>query len=236
MLKYIEYNREERDICAHLLRLLLEDQQQWRPLKDFLGVEEVSDPRIFCEVALIRDSYYARKPDVEGFVNMLCEHIAGQHEISDYTKYEDLDEDLRDQKKTHPKQIRHKMKEMGLLKMDGDRIVYGSMQAMFNAKPDLVICTNNDLIIYEAKYTMGFDIEQLKRTEQIGDVWATLLYKDLGFESTPTVQVRSLGLETPKFKPDVLWKDVHNIAIKYLREDDFSLRVFSKVIKQSNKS
>ena len=39
-LNYQKYNREERDICAHLFRLLLDDQENWQPLKEFLGVSK----------------------------------------------------------------------------------------------------------------------------------------------------------------------------------------------------
>ena len=60
-LDYTTYNREERDICAHLFRLLLEDQPNWGPLCQFLGVEAVANPRVYCEVALVRDAYMKRK-------------------------------------------------------------------------------------------------------------------------------------------------------------------------------
>ena len=48
--------------------------------------------------------------------------------------------------------------------------------------------------VYEAKYTLGFDEAQLVRTRRIAEVWAELLYEDLGFSDTATVHVRTLGL------------------------------------------
>ena len=42
VMDYLEYNREERDLCAHLFRLLLEDQPHWGPLRKFLGMEAIS--------------------------------------------------------------------------------------------------------------------------------------------------------------------------------------------------
>lgn len=226
-MEYIVYNREERDICAHLFRLLLEDQPNWGPLKDFLCVEEVADPRIFCEVALIRDAYFVRKPHADDFINKLCDLIAEQHQIKNYTSFYNLPENINNPEKTHPKQIRYKMKEMGILNSKEDATVYGSLQAMFNAKPDLTICYKNSLIIFEAKYTLGFDNEQLRRTEQIGEAWAKILYEDLGFETKPDLQIKTLGLSL--FSPDVSWEDVHRISKKYLSEDDFTLKVFSKL-------
>ena len=57
---------------------------------------------------------------------------------------------------------------------------------------------------------MGFDEEQLTRTQKIGEVWKKLLYKDLEFDKQPKVEVLKLGLE--KYKPDVSWTDVLEMA------------------------
>ena len=226
-MKYIEYNREERDLCAHLFRLLLEDQPNWRPLKDFLGITDIENPRIFCEVALFRDAYFARKPDVGDFIEGVCREIARQNGISDFTKFHQLPDQIVNPEKTHPRQIRYKLKKMKREISHNDRVVYGSLQGMFNAKPDILICYNNQLIIYEAKYTLNFAEEQLNRTKQIGEIWAKLLYKDLDFSSVPVLQTKTIGLE--KFRPDTSWEEIYNIARNYWREDDFSLKVLSKV-------
>jgi hypothetical protein len=116
---------------------------------------------------------------------------------------------------------------MGILKSAGDKKVYGSLQAMFNAKPDLVVCYGNQLIVYEAKYTMGFKKDQMAMTGQIAEVWAGLLYEDLEFDAPSEYSVRTLGLD--KYSPDVSWERVYAIARKYWDEGDFSLRVLSKV-------
>lgn len=206
-LDYLAYNREERDLCAHLFRLLLDDQPYWRPLKEFLGIDFNGSPRVYCEAALVRDAYYERKvrknmatgkPESANFLEDLCELIASQEGVAtgEFTKFSELEpEELRQPWKTHPKQIAYKLKEAGKLEKPGDRQVYGSLQAIFNAKPDLVICVDDTLYIFEAKYTMPFDEKQLERTENIGKVWAELLYADLGFESRPEVVVLKLGLD-----------------------------------------
>ena len=221
------YNREERDICAHLFRLILHDQPRWRPLCQFLGVERVSNPRVFCEVALIRDAYHARKPDSEGFMVDMVEFIARQQGISNYTGFNELPDTIKDPGRTHPKQIRQKLlNKFGELS-ESDNVVYGAVQAMFNAKPDLTICTGDELFIFEAKYTLGFNQEQLRRTTELGEVWSKLLYHDLGFINSPRVEIRTLGLS--KFTPDVTWDKVREIAADLWGPDDFSTRVLSKV-------
>ena len=109
---YINYNREERDICTHLFRLLLEDQPNWRPLKEFLNKDNAENPRIFCEVAIIRDAYFIRKPEVQKFMSSMCDLIAQQNKITNYTHFENLPKDLQNSAKTHPKQIAFKLKEL----------------------------------------------------------------------------------------------------------------------------
>ena len=109
---YLRYNREERDLCAHLFRLLLDDQSNWRPLKAFLKVDTVDNPRIFCEVALIRDAYKerVRNKDYISFMNSLVKIVADQEGVKDFTKFNALDENLRDPESIHPKQIAYKIK------------------------------------------------------------------------------------------------------------------------------
>ena len=229
-MNYLSYNREERDLCAHLFRLLLEDQPNWVPLRKFLDIDIVDTPRIFCEVALIRDAYYERKPDVRDFLSELCDLIALQELGNEggYIKFSELPDAIQDSRQTHPKQIKYKLDELGLLTSRADRNVYGALQGMFNAKPDLAICTGKKLLIYEAKYTCGFDDTQLQRTRNIGNVWAKLLYKDLGFDQQPEVEVYKLGMED--FQPDVSWENIYRIAKEYWGMDDYSTRVLSKVI------
>jgi len=235
-MNYLAYNREERDLCAHLFRLLLEDQPHWGPLRHFIGKDIGGTPRIYCEVALIRDAYYERKErkdhkeDAHDFLSNLCDLIASQ-ELGNgetYTKFTKLPDAIRDSKQTHPKQIKYKLDELGLLTSRADRNVYGALQGMFNAKPDLAICTSKKLLIYEAKYTCGFDDAQLQRTRNIGNVWAKLLYKDLGFDEQPEVEVYKLGMEY--FQPDVSWENIYRIANEYWGMDDYSTMVLSKVI------
>jgi hypothetical protein len=228
MMEYIRYNREERDICAHLFRLLLEDQPEWGPLKEFLGKETIDNPRIFCEAAILRDAYYERKPHISQFISDVCDIIAQQNEIKTYRTFSELPEEFRNPNKTHPKQIKFKMKNCGKELSEADRTVYGSLQAMFNAKPDLVICEGNNLYVYEAKYTLGFDQEQLKRTEEIAEVWKKILFRDLGFKEEPDIQIRKLGLDM--FRPNISWEKILEIARKCWGEADFSVKVFSKVL------
>jgi len=79
-----------------------------------------------------------------------------------------------------------------------------------NAKPDLAICFDSALVVYEAKLTTAFDDAQIRRTENISKVWAELLYSDLGFGAIPKVEVRKLGRKGTT--ADTTWEDVHEIA------------------------
>ncbi len=225
--KYAEYNREERNLCSHLFRLLLMDHPNYKPLKEFVGDDTIVNPHIFSEVALIRDAYHIRADKVR-FVDQMSKIIANQENLKDYRSYSDLPLVLREPNSTYPSQIRQKANKMEITLSSDELKLYGSMQGMFNAKPDLVICYNENLLIYEAKFTLGFDNEQLDRTNKIGEVWQSLLYKDLEFETTPNIQVLKLGLE--KFKPDVSWSDVLKIAKKYLEKNDLSLVAISNAV------
>ncbi len=227
-LDYTIYNREERDICAHLFRLLLEDQPNWGPLCQFLGVEAVANPRVYCEVALIRDAYHARKPDSDEFMTELVELVAQQEQVANHTPFQKLPDVIKDPCRTHPKQIRFKLKdEYGELS-ESDNAVYGAVQGMFNAKPDLVVCTDEGVYIYEAKYTMPFDEEQLRRTCAIGEVWGKLLFPDLGQAGPFEPKVMKLGLD--RYGPDISWTQVHSIAESVWGGDDFSVKVFEKAV------
>jgi hypothetical protein len=112
---------------------------------------------------------------------------------------------------------------------EGDAVVYGSLQAMFNAKPDLLICEGNNLFVFEAKFKLGFDAAQLGRTDQIAEVWRELLYEDLGFEQQPDNKRKTIGLA--KYGPDISWERIHELAMKWLGPEDFSTRVLSKVLR-----
>ena len=130
-----------------------------------------------------------------------------QEGVSECRLYSQLPQQLSNGSKTHPKQIRQKA---GNAMAHDEARVYGALQAMFNAKPDLAICSGQDLFVYECKLTLDFDAAQQQRTQNIAQVWATLLYADLGFPSEPEVHMRTLGLAM--FAPDVSWESVSLIA------------------------
>jgi len=225
----VEYNREERDMCAHLFRLLLENQPKWPALKDFLGLTEIENPRIFCEAALLRDAYFVREgnSNLDDFIDKICVKIAEQKNIKKPITYSQLLEKLK-VKKIHPREIKYKIEkseETGI--SEDDKTVYKELQGMFNAKPDIVICYNDQLLIYEAKYKIQFNKKQFDRTKLIGQIWANFLYEDLGFSSVPKYDVRKIGVGLST--PHVSWEKIYDIAKRYWQESDFSLRVLAKV-------
>ena len=215
-MNYDLYNREERYTCSHLFRLLHEPAESYRPLREFLK-RSVSPGafRIYAEVALIRDAYHARKPHAAPFMDDLVRLLMRQEAVPQCRLYSELPEELSDGSKTHPNQIR---KKAGDLLTPGESRVYGAMQGMFNAKPDLAVCLEDEVILYEAKLTLDFDAQQLKRTRNIGEVWANLLYADLGYKKPPNLRVLKLGLA--KFSPDVSWEEVSKIADATYGEPD----------------
>lgn len=234
---YDTYNREERAICAHLFRLLHEQLhlKEKSPLGQFLsllsktkleysnGTPDFSSLKylnvaIYCEAAIIRDKYYNSKKDVNGFMDKLTKLLMKQEKVEECTLYSQLPSALNDIRFTHPKQIRQKAKEKGIFLTKDEMNLYGAMQGMFNAKPDLVITIDNLLLVCEAKFTEKFDKEQIIRTEKIAQVWAELLYEDLGFTEKPIYTVFKLG--AAKSNPDVSWEEVSEIAERTYPEDD----------------
>ena len=81
--------------------------------------------------------------------------------------YSELPEPLNDGRLTHPKQIRQKATAENIQLSENESKVYGAMQGMFNAKPDLVITIDNILLVCEAKLTESFDEGQLRRTSNM---------------------------------------------------------------------
>jgi hypothetical protein len=239
MSNYDYYNREERAICAHLFRLLHEELKGKResPLGRFIG--ELAKKKlelrngttslidlnyenigIYCEASMIRDAYQYNKPNIKTFMDSLTQLIMRQENVSICRTYSQLPEPLSNQKLTHPKQIRQKAKAEGVVLSGDESKVFGAMQGMFNAKPDLAITIDNLLLVCEAKHTEPFDEIQLKRTWNIAEVWATLLYKDFGFSQPPVYSVFTLG--AGKFDPHINWKDISEIARQTYGENDRS--------------
>lgn len=237
MIHYDTYNREERAICAHLFRLLHEQLhlKERSPLGQFLSLLskakleysnstpdfsslKYKNVAIYCEAAIIRDAYYNSKPDVNDFMDNLTKLLMKQEKVEECTLYSQLPSALNDISSTHPKQIRQKADEKGISLTKGEKDVYGAMQGMFNAKPDLVITIDDLLLVCEAKFTEKFDDKQISRTEKIAQVWAELLYEDLGFTEKPIYTVFKLGAANSN--PDISWEEVSEIAEQTYPEDD----------------
>jgi len=234
---YDIYNREERAICSHLFRLLHEQlDKNWQSplgsfllklansnpdnslLEDLISTNQFNNVGIFTEVALIRDAYVDRKPEVNDFMDSLVKIIMLQENVSECRLYSQLDDPINNPSLTHPKQIKQKADAQNYVLSDAERKVYGALQGMFNAKPDLAITINNYLLVFEAKLTLKFDDEQIKRTKNIAQVWAKLLYEDLGFEKEPEFEVLKLG--AAKYNPNISWEEIFDIAkLTYYEKD-----------------
>ncbi len=159
MTEYDKYNREERAICAHLFRLLHESlsKENDSPLGKFLGLindrivnvnqtpkteyqPEFKNIGIYTEVAIIRDYYYTKRADPYSFLDKLVTLIMQQEDVSDDCKlYSALDKRLNEPWETHPKQIKMKAFQKKIPLTLNETKVYGALQGMFNAKPDLVL-------------------------------------------------------------------------------------------------
>lgn len=221
---YDLYNREERYYCAHLFRLLHEWISHTGHHEKFvrflnksganIGQEYPGNIRIYLEVALIRDAYFVRKPNVKDlmdWMDKLTKQIAEQEnkdwDSDSFRLYSLLLQLLRYLKQTHPRDIYRKAKD-DLSKVE--RVVYCKLRGMFNAKPDLVVITNRQIIVYEAKLTQKFNRGQLERMRKIAEVWRKLLYRDLGFQKPPEVIMAKIG--PCKLCPEISWEQLSLMA------------------------
>lgn len=239
MTNYDYYNREERAICAHLFRLLHErlDDNENSPMGQFIQILSKNNLKfkngntsltnlnfhntaIYCEASIIRDAYVNLKPGVNSYMDELTELIMQQENVTDCRLYSELPEPLNIISSTHPNQIRRKAEALKIQLSKTENRVYGAMQGMFNAKPDLVITIDDILLVCEAKHTERFDKDQLERTWKIAEVWVKLLYKDLGFSEPPVYTVFKLG--ATKFEPHINWSEISEIADKTYPENDRS--------------
>jgi hypothetical protein len=252
-----DFNREERAICSHLFRLLHErkaDSYANGGLGQFLKLlngksvhlsrtDGVFDPtalsftnvRIFTEVSLIRDAYFNSKPNVNTFMDSLTRLVMKQEEVHQCRLFSELPSILRDPTETHPKQIRLKAREKGFQLTSDEAKVFGTIQGMFNAKPDLAITIDKYLIVVEAKFTEKFNDNQMGRTRKIAEVWSDLLYESLGFSSTPAYCVIKLGAS--RHNPDISWSEVFSLVPHFYDPTDRSFIAFDgarKLLKNLN--
>jgi hypothetical protein len=104
-LKYEYYNREERALCAHLFRLLhdlIPPNRNGEEFRRFLiksgysgSIINYETAVIYCEVALIRDAYYARKPNTQNFMDQLVEAVATLENVQQIRTFSALPEVLK---------------------------------------------------------------------------------------------------------------------------------------------
>lgn len=190
-------------------------------MQNIVRSEKFENVGIFTEVAIIRDYYDKIKPNVNAFMDKLVEIIGVQEKAINFRKYSNLDSSLNTPDKTHPKQIYQKARQIPDYFSRDECKVYGALQGMFNAKPDLAITLNSYLLVFEAKFTLWFDYEQINRTQNIADVWGKLLYKEFGFESPINPVVLRLGHQ--KFFPDISWQEIFQIAKETYTSNDRTL-------------
>ncbi len=240
-MEFDKYSREERALCSHLFRLLHEKLADY-PLESGLskfikllsnkniewkGTDCVPDlshlkfrnAAILTEVAIIRDKYESLKPNVHSFMDQLTGMVMKQEKVLNCRLYSKLPKELCDPFKTHPKQIRWKAKYQNIDLSQDEYRVYGAIQGMFNAKPDIAIIVDNCLISVEVKFTLRFDGIQLDRTTKITGIWASdLLRKDFGFSSEPVYTVIKLG--PSRLNSDINWSEIMEIAKCFYPEND----------------
>jgi hypothetical protein len=231
-MNYINYNREERNLCTHLFRLLLLEKNDYQILREFLFPISLKNFEIFTEVALIRDAYHNFSfEDKIKFVDDIIKVIKVQENVEDCRNYSELDSGLNNPSKTHPRQIRQKAKEINYNFSKSENKIYGCLQSFFNAKPDLAIILDDEIIAYEAKLTLGFNAIQLERTNKIVEVWSKLLFKDLGYSTIPKYSIKKLGMA--KYNPDISWEEIRDIALKVLSSKDKSLITLNSILNNS---
>jgi len=249
MTNYDKFNREERAICSHLFRLLheslnkkgdspfgrlinlvLERKIKFINAGDMPNQLDFNNIGIYTEVAIIRDYFNINKTNPNSFMDKLVALIMRQERITDDCRlYSRLDDPLNNPKKTHPKQIRQKAVDSKINLTKNELRVYGAVQGMFNAKPDLVLTIDNKLIVVEAKFTEKFDNDQLVRTRNIAQVWTELLFEEFGFTEKPDFAIVKLGAS--KFNADINWKDICTLARLVYPPEDRSMIAFDLGLK-----
>ena len=58
-----------------------------------------------------------------------------------------------------------------------------------------LLILSSGILVYEAKLSQPFNIQHLKRTKNISEIWSKLLFHDLGFIKEPQRYVYKLCLE-----------------------------------------
>lgn len=223
--EYDAYNREERAACAHLFRLLHHDLGTDPERSPLAHVVRTLGPRVtipgdssglpvqgavvLAEVALIRDAYRRYRSDAARFMDALVGVVREQESTPDARLWSELPPPLSDPSRTHPRDIIRKGTELGLL-MASEQKAYRAVRGMFNAKPDLALVLQNAIVVFEAKLTQAFDRTQLARTRNIAQVWATLLFRDLGFAVPPPYAVAKLGSAAAGV--DLSWQELAELA------------------------
>jgi hypothetical protein len=244
MCDYDNFNREERAMCAHLFRLLHEklDDIDKSPLKQFveylshselhfengkvdLKTLKYENVKIFSEVSIIRDKFDDLKPNTNQFIDKIIEIIKEQ---------KGLNCTIPPELKLHPAQVLAKDKELYNNLKEDQRTVFDSLKGLFYTKPDLAITIDNLLLVCEAKFTLPFDNKQIESTRNIAEIWAKVLYKELGFESPPVFCVFKLGHNRHNEK-NITWENILKIAQKYYSERDRTRKVLEAGVRLLNR-
>lgn len=229
-MEYLKYNHEERNLCAHLFRVLHEPCNDYQILREFIGEEtSFTNFHIFVEVGLIWDAFQQRRYNENQFMNDLIHLIMHQEQINKCKLYSQLDQRLK-YPQTHPRQIRQKARQLNYALTQEEIIVYEALQVMFNTKPYLAIILDDRFVVYEIKLERPFHEEQLKRIEKIAQVWAELLYKDLGYSAAPTYKVLKIGKY--RLHPDISWEKIEAMVGKVMPEDDKSLLAIREAVRR----
>ncbi|MDR1804585.1 MAG: hypothetical protein LBQ94_13365 [Treponema sp.] len=260
---YDSYNREEIYFCSHLFRLLHEgidskegalgmllstlssinSSPSGKTVK-FSGLR-FENIKIFCEAALLRDKYKRLlekdkcnkiELNVKKFMDDLVESLMKHYKINDDCRmYSELKE--KGLETSYPGRIIKKALEIDvdLTKKENEKIIYEEIQKLFYSSPDLLITIDDYLIVIEAKFTQPFSNDQLERTRLLAEIWAELLYKDLGFRKPPDpkqIVVYKLGKKYKHVdKHDRLtWENIYDIAyvIYEGNKNDRSLIAFER--------
>jgi len=158
----------------------------------------------------------------------LSKFVARQLGINDFSLYSHLPFLLSGAVKIHPKQIKQKADQEKIALTMNEVKLYGYIQAIFNAKPDLAIVIDDYLIVFEAKLTIGFHEVQLNRTRNITEIWANLLYSELGFDNIPSFAIIELGLK--RSGPDLSWEELFDVVKSVYTESDRTHIAFSKAV------
>lgn len=205
MTEYDRYNREERALCAHLFRLLhegLATDPRDSYLRRIVDKCELEDKELEAWMCIRESAYCMRSARIYCEVALLRDAAYPE-----------------EQRRLRLDRLRDRMEELNRNAERANKNKRWNFHGLLSAKPDLAIAFPNLLLVFEAKFTMGFDGEQLARTNDVVSLWKDPtvtcsghpLWSDLGLSGGADTPSAVLKLGSSTRRPHLSWQHILNV-------------------------